>query len=112
MDAHRRVVERRAHRRIVADHGVSLRIMPGHAAAIRDLSQGGVGLRTSRRLGPGATIELRVETRGFRASQRAIVSWSRVERLEPCRLHFIVGLQFTCACNWLSNEELTGVVRI
>jgi hypothetical protein len=78
--------------------------MPGYAVTIRDVSAGGAGVHTSRRLSPGSSVDLRLDVFGTRLTQRAAVIWSRVDRLDRAELSFVVGLQFTSVCDWLPAE--------
>lgn len=58
-----RPVERRAHRRVDFRGPVTL---DGHPGTCRDLSLGGIGLVTGHALGPGRTVNVRLELPGGR----------------------------------------------
>jgi hypothetical protein len=67
---------RRKHSRLAAsdDHGiVSVRIRPGHPAAVVDVSSHGALLETGHRLLPGHPVELQIQTDQARANVRARV---------------------------------------
>jgi hypothetical protein len=82
--------------------------MPGHAVTIRNVSVGGAGVQTSKRLSPGSVVDLRLDVFGSRLTQRVVVIWSRVDRLDRAGPSFVAGLQFTSVCDWLPAEEFAA----
>jgi hypothetical protein len=100
MDADCRRLDRRATVRYAAGRTTEwrLRILPGHSAALHDVSSHGLAIRASNRLAPGRSIELRIDHGSERVALRAAVVWSRIDRLAIDRVEYLAGLQL---CNGL-----------
>ena len=90
------VAERRRTPRLAATAtGVtSLRIRPGHPAAIVDLSRQGACLETSRRLLPGGRVDLSLEERAQTIAIRASVLRSVVVHVAADGLRYRVAVRF------------------
>ena len=88
--------ERRAARRITPDllnADVSARIRPGHVAHVRNLSSTGLSVETSRRLSPGAVIELTLTVGVDVHTVRARVVRCQVVGLKATDVLFAGGLE-------------------
>jgi hypothetical protein len=94
---------RRKHTRLAAsdDHGiVSVRIRPGHAAALVDVSSHGALLETAHRLLPGHAVELQIETDKARANVRGRVVRCAVVRLRAASLLYRGAVAFDRHLPW------------
>jgi hypothetical protein len=99
----RRRVRRHKH---VEDHGVvSVRIRPGHPAAVVDVSAGGVLIETSHRLRPGHGVELHMETKSRRASVRGRVLRCAVAQVRPSYVCYRGAIGFDAPLPWLVEDE-------
>jgi hypothetical protein len=98
---------RRVHRhRCVEGHGVvSVRIRPGHYAAVVDLSPGGVLIETSHRLRPGYRVELHMETRSRRATVRGRVLRCAVVQVRSSSVCYRGAIGFEAHLPWLVEDE-------
>lgn len=94
---------RRKHARLAAsdDHGiVSVRIRPGYAAAVVDVSSHGALLETAHRLLPGHAVELQIETDKARTNVRARVVRCAVVHLHATSLSYRGAVAFDRHLPW------------
>jgi hypothetical protein len=86
------------------DHGiVSVRIRPGHAARIVDVSASGVLLETAHRLLPGTVVDLHVERPHHeRASIRGRVVRCTVAGVRATSLSYRGAIAFDRQLPWLA----------
>lgn len=90
----------------VEDHGVvSVRIRPGHSAAVVDVSTGGVLIETNYRLRPGHVVELHMETKSRRASMRGRVLRCAVVQVRPSYVCYRGAIGFDAPLPWLIEDE-------
>jgi hypothetical protein len=83
------------------DHGiVSVRIRPGHAAAVIDASSHGALLETTHRMLPGHHVELQVETEQTRANVRARVVRCAVAHVRANGLSYRGAVAFERHLPW------------
>ena len=89
-------VDRRHFRRSgIAEHGIiSARVRPGHYAAVVDVSAGGALVEIARRLLPGASVELQIETAHRRTALRGRVLRCAVTRLHPTAVAYRAAIAF------------------
>jgi hypothetical protein len=100
--------DRRQCRRVpdANEHGIrSIRIRPGHAANVVDVSSSGALVETSHRLLPGAVVELHVETDGQRANVRGRVVRCSVVRVRAATVFYRGGIAFDRHLPWFVPEE-------
>jgi hypothetical protein len=89
----------------VEDHGVvSVRIRPGHHAAVVDLSADGVLIETSYRLRPGHGVEIHMETNSRRATVRGRVLRCAVSRVRPSSVCYRGAIGFDTQLPWLVED--------
>lgn len=88
--------DRRNFRRTgIGEHGIiSARVRPGHLATVIDVSAGGALIDVSRRLLPGASVELQFETAYRRSSLRGRVLRCAVTRLHPTAVSYRAAIAF------------------
>src|SRR5438132_12722643 len=106
-----RSVERRHMRRrhCVEEHGiVSSRVRAGHDALIVDISAGGILIETDRRLLPGSSVELQLETGKQRTAIRGRVLRSAVVRLRSNSVCYRAAVGFDRPLPWIWDDDLTG----
>ena len=85
------------------DHGiVSVRIRPGHAASLVDISASGALLETMHRLLPGTTIDLHVETAGERARFRGRVVRCAVVSVRAAAVAYRGAVAFDHPLPWFA----------
>jgi hypothetical protein len=78
-----------------AAHGVlGVRIRPGHAASLLDISCGGAAIETTQRLLPGTLVELQLETQHRRACARGRIARCAVVSVEADRLSYRAAVCF------------------
>lgn len=81
---------------------VSVRIRPGHAAMVIDVSASGALLETAHRLLPGTTVDLHLETDSTRASLRARVVRCAVAAVRAASLSYRGAVTFDRHLPWLA----------
>lgn len=104
--------DRRTTRRRTAgeEHdAVTVRIRPGHAARLIDLSAGGALVETNCRLLPGTDVELHVETSTKRTNVRGRVLRCAVVHLHPRAVTYRGAIGFDRHLPWLAEEDGYGV---
>ena len=84
---------------------VRARIRPGHVAALIDVSIGGALIETSRRLIPGAFVEICMETESRRASLRGRVLRCAVVSVRPSAVHYRAAIQFDSYLPWFVEDD-------
>jgi PilZ domain len=87
------------------DGTVSIRIRPGHAAHVIDVSAIGALLETAHRLLPGAAVDLHVSTERERTSVRARVVRCAVTGLRPTSVTYRGAVMFDRHLPWLAADE-------
>ena len=100
--------ERRQSRRLsdAAEHGIrSVRIRPGHDAAVVDVSSTGALVETSHRLMPGRVVELNLETDRDRASVRGRVVRCSVVQVRAATVFYRGGIAFDRHLPWFVPAE-------
>jgi hypothetical protein len=90
------LLDRRNFRRSgVGEHGItSARVRPGHLVAVIDVSAGGALIEMSRRLLPGAAVDLQFDTAHRRTSLRGRVLRCAVTRLCPTAVCYRAAIAF------------------
>lgn len=88
---------------------VAIRIRPGHAARLIDLSAGGALVETNCRLLPGTDVELHVETATKRASVRGRVLRCAVVDVHPFAVTYRGAIGFDRHLPWLADNDGYGV---
>ena len=95
----------RRHKQI-ENHGVvSIRVRPGHPAAVVDISACGVLIETGYRLRPGHGVELHMETKSRRASVRGRVLRCAVVQVRPSYVCYRGAIGFDAPLPWLIEDE-------
>ncbi len=84
---------------------VRARIRPGYIAALIDVSTGGALIETSRRLLPGAVVEIYMETESRRASVRGRVLRCAVVKVRPSAMHYRAAIQFDSYLPWFVEDD-------
>lgn len=100
--------ERRETQRVLdaSEHGIrSVRIRPGHAAAVIDVSATGALIETNHRLLPGTVVELTVETNQHRARIRGRVVRCAVVQVRAATVFYRGGIAFDSHLPWFVREE-------
>jgi PilZ domain-containing protein len=105
-----RPLERRSRSRYGAGTAtaVHVRIRPGHAAALVDVSAGGALIETSRRLLPDTCVEIYMESESRRAALRARVLRCAVVGVRPNAMHYRAAIQFDSYLPWFVEDD--GIV--
>jgi hypothetical protein len=80
-------------------------VRPGYSVAIIDVSKGGVLFEVTRRLLPGAKIELHVETADGQTSCRGRVLRCAVIRLRASSVWYRAAVAFDRECACLMPKE-------
>lgn len=115
MDADRRlVVERRAARRYdgVACDEITVRIRPGHAARLRDISTDGALVQTSCRLMPGTWIDIQLRIGQTAASTRAQVLRASIAHLTTGGIVFAGALRFAMPLSWAGEMDAPAIAQL
>ena len=107
------------------DHGiVSVRVRPGHAAAIVNVSAGGALIETASRLLPGAPVDLHIEAERRRTTWRGRVLRCAVVKLRATAVGYRAAIAFDRPFPWFIGEsshgyslpiedpEATGLLRV
>jgi hypothetical protein len=81
---------------------VAIRIRPGHAASVVDVSASGALLETAHRLLPGAAVDLHIETDRDRASLRGRVVRCAVAAVRAASLSYRGAVVFDRHLPWLA----------
>ena len=100
--------DRREHARwrTVGEHGVVLvRIRPGYAATVIDISPAGALIETRRRLLPDTFVEMHVQTRLQRFNVRGRVLRSMVASVRPACVWYRGAIQFDSCLEWVDEED-------
>jgi hypothetical protein len=83
---------------------VSARVRPGHPAAVIDISAGGAFIEISRRLLPGSSVDLQMDTAQRRTTTlRGQVLRCAVVRLRPASVWYRAAIAFDHQCPWLGD---------
>jgi hypothetical protein len=99
----RRQTRRHQH---VEEHGVlSTRIKPGHHAKLVDVSAGGALIETNRRLLPGSSVELHMETEKSQTSVRGRVVRCAVVRVRPASVCYRGAISFDRHLPWFADAS-------
>jgi hypothetical protein len=103
-------VERRAfRRRRTGEHGIiAARVRPGQPAAIVDVSPGGALLDVERRLLPGTTVDLQVQTTDRHLAVRGRVLRCAVARLFPSVVLYRAAIAFDSTQRDPFHDEPAG----
>jgi len=106
-----KIDRRRTKRRTsVEDHNVvAVRIRPGHAAQLVDVSAGGALVETNCRLLPGTDVELHVDTPTKRTSVRGRVLRCAVVHVRAWGITYRGAINFDRHLPWLADEQGYGV---
>jgi hypothetical protein len=105
------MTDRHGERRTTARHpagppgALQARIRPGHAAAVVNVSAGGVLIETSRRLLPGTFVEISMQSESQSATRRGRVLRCAVIRLRPDAVHYRAAVQFDSYLPWFVDED-------
>lgn len=100
--------ERRQDRRrcTAEDHGiVRARIRPGHDAQLIDISGVGALVETARRLLPGASVELQVETREQHTTVRGSIVRCLVSRVRASSMSYRGAIAFDQHLPWFIDPH-------
>ena len=99
--------ERRAFRRAGAsEHGiVSARVRLGYRVAVVDASAGGALIEISKRLLPGSTVDLQVETARGRATVPGRVVRCAIARLRSNSVSYRAAIAFDRHCSALVDHD-------
>ena len=99
--------ERRAFRRAGAtEHGiVSARVRLGYRVAVVDASAGGALIEISKRLLPGSTVDLQVETARGRAMVPGRVVRCAIARLRSNSVSYRAAIAFDRHCSALVDHD-------
>jgi PilZ domain len=100
--------DRRGHARwrTVGEHGVVLvRVRPGHAATVIDISPAGALLETRRRLLPDTFVEMHVQTRLHRFNVRGRVVRCAVASVRPACVWYRGAVQFDSCLEWIDEDD-------
>jgi hypothetical protein len=96
-------------RRGVEDHGiVAARVRPGHEVSVVDVSAGGALLESARRLLPGTSVELQLQTANHRADIRGRVLRCAVVSLRSSAVSYRGVVVFDRYLPWFVDEDSTG----
>jgi hypothetical protein len=94
------------------NHGiVSIRIRPGHAASVVDVSASGVLIETAHRLLPGTAVDLHIEAGGDRASFRARVVRCAVVSVRAAGIAYRGAVAFDRQLPWFATVDGDAGVR-
>ena len=98
-------IERRgARRRGAGEHGiVKARIRPGHDVTLIDLAPGGALLEADRRLLPGSSVELHIQSADRHASLRGCVLRCCVVRVRPASVCYRGAIAFDRHLPWFAE---------
>jgi len=102
-----RARDRRRSARLVAssDHDVlAVRVRPGHAATLVDISASGALVDTGYRLLPGTSVELLIEATRHRGHFRARVVRCEVVHVTASALSYRGAVHFERHIPWLAAE--------
>jgi len=108
MDAAVAAADRRQTRRATeaGQHGiVGVKVRPGHAAVVIDVSPQGALIETAHRLLPGTVIDLHVESAGGRESVRARVLRSIVSGIQASGICYRGAIRFESALKCLIVDD-------
>ncbi|MGC4082124.1 MAG: PilZ domain-containing protein [Vicinamibacterales bacterium] len=100
-------VERRQAVRVTAasvEDAIAARIRPGHQVTLVDISSAGVLVESSRRLSPGAIVELHLDGVDRRHVSRARVVRAWVSGVLPAALTYRAALDLESHMAWLSDR--------
>lgn len=86
---------------------VSARVRPGQSVALVDVSTGGALIETSRRLLPGAFVELQLDTERRRATLRSAVLRCAIVRLTASTVCYRAAVAFDRPLPWFADEGPT-----
>lgn len=86
-----------------------VRIRPGHHAEWVDVSSGGALLETTRRLLPGAAVDLLVETKAGPAPVRGRVVRCSVSKLFPAAVWYRGAVEFDRHLPWHVDRQGTAI---
>ncbi len=90
----------------VEEHGIlSTRIKPGHHAKLVDVSAGGALIETNRRLLPGTSVELHMETERSQTSVRGRVVRCAVVRVRPASVCYRGAISFDRHLPWFVDAS-------
>ena len=79
----------------ITEHGItSARVRPGHPVTVIDISAGGTSIEMSKRLLPGAAVDMQFETTHRRTSLRGRVLRCAVTRLRPTAVSYRAAIAF------------------
>jgi hypothetical protein len=92
------------HQQVDEQGAVSVRIKPGHAARLIDVSTGGALVETNCRLLPGREVELHMETPTRRAAVRGRVLRCEVVRLRASSISYRGAIAFDRSLPWFADE--------
>lgn len=93
----------------VEDHGIiSVRIRPGHLAAVIDVSTGGTLIETAHRLLPGREVELLMETSTNKTAVRGRVVRCAVACVRPSSISYRGAIGFDRAPAWYAETDAGG----
>lgn len=99
--SHHHSERRLARRRGADEHGiVSAKIRPGHPVTLIDLSPGGALVEADRRLLPGSTVELHIQSADRHASMRGCVLRCSVVRVRPASICYRGAIAFDRHLPW------------
>ena len=99
----RRQTRRHLH---VEEHGIrSMRIKPGHHAKLVDVSAGGALIETHRRLLPGTSVELHMESERRQASVRGRVVRCAVVKVRPASVCYRGAISFDRHLPWFADAS-------
>ena len=95
--------------RDVEQHGiVSTHVRPGHRAMLIDISAHGALLETEHRLLPGASVELLLERRHYRAGIKGRVLRCAIVRIHASSICYRGAIGFDRGLPWFLESETIG----
>jgi hypothetical protein len=98
--------ERRCAERRRDDHGIlGARVRPGHEVAVVDVSAAGILIETDRRLLPGASVEMQLETPARTVTIRGRVVRCAVARLRPALVCYRGAIAFERCLPWFIADR-------
>jgi hypothetical protein len=103
---------RAARHRGVEAHGiVSTQVRPGHGAMLIDISTDGALIETEHRLLPGASVELMLERRQYRAGVKGRVLRCAVVRVNPSTVCYRGAIGFDRGLPWFLETDSVDLTQ-
>ena len=90
------------------DDALDARIRPGHQVSVVDVSGGGTLIETARRLLPGSTVELQLESRRRQTTIRGHVVRCSIVAVRPTSLCYRAAIAFDHTLPWFMDDGASG----